>query len=90
MSDYDVEAAHRAAADANRRARREAEQDAADRRASLEATKRQIRAARGHDGTPDEPAYKPESEWSTTERQLYATRGIKPLKADPDPWGDDD
>ncbi len=91
MSDYVNEFAESRAADtANRAARREATQDAADRRASLAATRAQIKAARGHDGTPDEPEYKPEAEWSTTERQLFAVYGRKPLKIDDGGWGDDD
>jgi hypothetical protein len=85
MSDYGNElGAHRAAEQANRQARREAAQDAADRRASLAATRAQIKAARGHDGTPSEPEYKPEAEWSTTERQLFAAYGRKPVKGDDD------
>jgi len=79
VSDF---AAHRAAELANRKVRREAQKDAADRRASLEATKAQIRAARGHDGTPTEPRFKPEREWTTTERQLYAARSIRPRRED--------
>lgn len=91
MSDYrDDFTAQRAAEIANREARREAAQDARDRRASLAATKAQIRAARGHDGTADEPEYKPEAEWSTSERQVYAARGIKPLKHGEGLWGADD
>lgn len=90
MSDYSSElGAHRAAELANRQARREAEQDARDRRASLDATRAQIKAARGHDGTPSEPEYKPQAEWSTSERQAFAARGVRPLKDDEDDWGDD-
>lgn len=91
MSDYrDDLSAYRAAEDANRKARREAEQDARDRRASREATRAQIQHARGHRGEPVEPEYKPEAEWSTTERQVFAAKGVKPLKVEPDAWGDDD
>lgn len=76
--------------DAERRARREAVKDAADRRASLAATRAQIKRARGHRGEPVEPEYKPEAEWSTSERQVFAARGIKPLAGESDAWGDDD
>lgn len=90
MSDYRDFAAYRQAEIANRKARRERAQDARDRAASLEATKAQIKAARGHDGTPAEPEYKPESEWSTSERQIYAARGIKPTVIESGWWGDED
>lgn len=91
MSDYrDDLSAHRAAEDANRKARREAAQDAADRRESLAATKAQIQRARGHRGEPVAPEYKPEAEWSTTERQVFAAKGVKPRKAERDDWRDDD
>lgn len=60
MSDHQKElAVHRAGRIAEREQRREAQQDAIDRRASLEATRAQIKAARVHDGTPVEPDQKP-------------------------------
>lgn len=91
MSDYTSElSASQAASTANREARREAAQDAADRRASRAATEAQIKAARGHRGVPVEPEYKPEAEWTTTERQLFAAYGRKPVKGGDDGWGDDD
>jgi hypothetical protein len=77
MSDYDDDDR------SPRRARREAEQDAADRRASLAATTAQIQRARGHRGEAVAPEYKPEAEWSTTERQIFAAYGRKPIQ-DPD------
>jgi hypothetical protein len=92
MSDYDDDPHRRRNGELarERTARREAAQDARDRRASLAATKAQIQRARGDRGEPVEPEYKPEAEWSTTERQIFATRGIKPLVGESDAWGDDD
>jgi hypothetical protein len=78
MSDYrDELTAHRAAELANRKARREAEQDARDRRASLEAARAQVRAAFGR-AEPAKPKPKPRDEWTTTERQVFAARGVVP------------
>ena len=91
MSEYADEFSEaRAASAANREARREAAQDAAERRASRAATEAQIKRARGHRGVPVEPEYKPEREWSTTERQVFAINGVNPLKVADDDWGDDD
>lgn len=79
MSDYVNEYGEARAAEIDsRRARREAEQDAADRRASRAATRAQIARATRRRPAPD-PEYKPESEWSTTERQVHAATGRKPL-----------
>lgn len=81
MSDYHDEPYRRRNGELAREttARREAEQDARDRAASLRATKAQIAHARQGRGEPEEPRYKPEREWSTTERQIYAAYGRKPV-----------
>lgn len=96
MSDYyddenrSPRAARKDELDAERRSRREAAKDARDARASLEATRAQIKRARGGRGEPVAPEYKPEAEWSTTDRQVFAATGRKPVAGDGDAWGDDD
>jgi hypothetical protein len=48
---------------------------------SLSATEAQILAARGHTGRAQEPDYEEDrSKWSTSERQAFAARGVKPLR----------
>ncbi|GAB3410940.1 hypothetical protein GCM10027515_31870 [Schumannella luteola] len=58
---------------------RQLEAELRSRRDARSDTERQIDAARGINGRPAEPEYKPEAEWTTTERQLHAHRGIRPV-----------
>jgi hypothetical protein len=78
MIDYEDED-ERDELDPLRKARREAREQQRSNARSLAATRRQIEGARGERLT-SEPDYKPEAEWSTTERQIHAAYGRKPLK----------
>lgn len=61
------------------------------RKRPLSATEAQIMAARGHDGRPHEPEVEEDrTKWSTSERQAFAARGIKPERRATADEGDDD
>lgn len=64
--------------------RREASLEAELKRRNPSSTADQIAAARGRAREPNEPEYKDPSTWSTTERQIFAHYGRKPLRDEDD------